>query len=202
MTSDGIAQYSQPSFYRFSDDSTALALFASSTYPICEGARILDLCAGCGVVGLEILSRSEVSLSLTSVEIEQDYIEHFNSNVDHLDTDHHSVEFICSDLTHFSKRSEAQSYELIVCNPPYFDAESNRSSLNSKKAICRTIGELERKSLVKAVERLLAKNGVCLVVVRKGESLLTDFFESRKLICRVVKEMGKVLLVEALLNIN
>lgn len=202
MKFDGIAQYSQPSFYRFSDDSTKLAKYVSDNFPMRANTQVLDLCAGCGVIGLEILSRSSVSLALTALEIEKDYRDFFIANSELLDCREHQVQFLCRDFSVLSGHAYSRRFDLIVCNPPYFDMEKNRLSSDPRKAKCRNISAGERAILIRGIENSLSLSGRCYVLARKDESLAIDLKNSEALDCRVVEQFGEVLLIKALLNID
>ncbi|MEX1033564.1 MAG: 50S ribosomal protein L3 N(5)-glutamine methyltransferase [Cellvibrionaceae bacterium] len=83
-----------------------------------EPARVLDLCTGCGCIGIAtamIFPGASVDLSdisTAAVEVAEHNIRTFNLR--------HRVRAVTGDL--FSAVS-GERYDLIVCNPPYVDSE-------------------------------------------------------------------------------
>ena len=51
--------YAQPDYYRFSQDSLDLVKFALDNYSFRKQDQVIDICAGCGVVGMELLLKSK-----------------------------------------------------------------------------------------------------------------------------------------------
>lgn len=90
--------YSQPSEYRFSHDSVFLAreIFEElkNKNEFKNSLRILDLCSGCGVIGLDFVFHilkeqtsdlnTPVSLEVDFLEIQDVYRPHFEKNVESL----------------------------------------------------------------------------------------------------------------------
>ncbi len=200
MTLNGIAHFSQPDFYRFSDDSVVLAKFIADEVSLSTGNRILDLCCGCGVVGLEVLARTSTPLHLDSLEIQSEFREYFDANCKKLNSSHgHDIHFIVSDYNDYSS---PVPYNLILCNPPYFNSESNRPSPDEKRNRCRIFNSTERENLLKCIERLLGTESSCYILVRKAEGLYKLIEESIVFSHSCVREMGEVLLLKLTLNID
>ena len=128
--------YSQPEEYRFSHDSVFLArrvfedIRNGNTQP---PRRLLDLCAGCGVIGLDLLlhmERENIPLPETAdfVDVQAVYKEHWKQNVRALQPllkkppafEYHAV--------NYAELHAATPYDLIVCNPPYFRTGHGRLS--------------------------------------------------------------------------
>lgn len=202
MRLKGIAHYSQPDFYRFSIDSTELAKYVASNFCFHKGMKVLDLCAGCGVIGLEILYRAPCSLELISVELQPEYIPHFQRNQSQIEGCGHNVQFLCTNFSELLSEKFSKCFDLIVCNPPYFDRESNRPSPDYRRSCCRLISESDREVLVRVIENSLSNDGKCYILLREKEKLFESFKLSSKLKVRVVQRQKDVLLVEALLNID
>ncbi|MBY0451861.1 MAG: methyltransferase, partial [Bdellovibrionaceae bacterium] len=81
--------YSQPEDYRFSHDSVFLAreAFTLTRGQNLANTKVLDLCAGSGIVGLDFLfHRAQAGLSLPSLtdflEVQEIYRPHFEANTE------------------------------------------------------------------------------------------------------------------------
>ncbi|MGZ3818223.1 MAG: methyltransferase, partial [Bdellovibrio sp.] len=80
-------EYSQPEAYRFSHDSVFLARKVFETYCKEEVAtlRAMDLCAGCGIVGMDFIFHCKNAWGVTPqafdfLEVQEIYRDHFMSN--------------------------------------------------------------------------------------------------------------------------
>jgi len=80
------------------------------------GARILELCAGTGAVGLEALSRGARSVDF--IERHPAALHSLKANVKALrETDRTRI--FKRDAVPFTRRLEADSYDLVLADPPY-----------------------------------------------------------------------------------
>jgi len=80
--------YSQPEEYHFSHDSIFLSrhVFEIIKSQGLHYNRILDLCAGCGVIGIDLLfhinkEKLKLPLELDFIEIQNIYFPHFQKNL-------------------------------------------------------------------------------------------------------------------------
>jgi tRNA1Val (adenine37-N6)-methyltransferase len=76
-------QYSQPSEYRFSMDSVEMAFrlgMESRERQLARPLRVLDLCAGCGVLGFEFHFFERRIEFVDFVEVQEEYLPHFAHN--------------------------------------------------------------------------------------------------------------------------
>jgi len=109
--------------YRFSLDAVLLAHFARPG----QGARLVDLAAGCGVVGLIALYRYPQLASCVAVEVQEELAffarENFRDN-----GFAEKSEVICGDVAHIKELLPAQSADLLFCNPPYYQPGRGRQS--------------------------------------------------------------------------
>lgn len=76
--------YKQPNEYRFSLDSIQLAKFVATQ--IASNAdlgsmRILDLCAGCGVIGMELSWHLNAVRQIDFIEVQDVYTDYFYQNI-------------------------------------------------------------------------------------------------------------------------
>lgn len=129
--------YHQPDFYHFSEDSTILAREVEK-YLDSDDKNILDLCAGCGVVGIELSRRLEFPHKVTFIEKQEEFRDFLETNAQEFLG--HPYKIIIDDYKNVKKH---EKYDVIVCNPPYFFNDESRTSTNVNKAICRSMDENE-----------------------------------------------------------
>lgn len=174
--------YSQPSDYQFSLDSIHLAKVVAQIYkehPRLSSLRFLDLCCGCGVIGLEIYYFLPQITSFDFVEIQEVYREHFNKNLS-LFPSSPSFPLFIDNYKHFSKSEHKGSYDVIVCNPPYFFSSEGILSPSDFKNRCRFYLDASFKELIESLCELLAPGGEAYVLVNKGEAYGKDRIKEAK----------------------
>jgi 16S rRNA (guanine966-N2)-methyltransferase len=98
-----------------------------------DGARVLDLFAGSGAMGLEALSRGAASAIF--VESDREACRVINANLDKLRL---RATVLCQDAVR-TVAGERRSFDLVLCDPPY---------------------DFDRKRLVPHLARLLEPDGV------------------------------------------
>jgi 16S rRNA (guanine966-N2)-methyltransferase len=78
-----------------------------------EGARVLDLFCGTGVLGFEALSRGAAEATLVDTRPAA-----ARRNLDSLGL-RDGAEVVRADAVSFLRRAEAGSFDLVLCDPPY-----------------------------------------------------------------------------------
>ncbi|MBU0944517.1 MAG: methyltransferase [Proteobacteria bacterium] len=119
--------------YRFSLDAVLLAHF------VCPGKdeTILDLGAGCGVVGLILLHRAAERIrSLLSFELQPELAQLARENI-RLNQFEKKMEVVEGDLCHILAYCPPESFSTVVCNPPFYTVGSGRPSGNDQALIAR-----------------------------------------------------------------
>jgi len=117
--------------YRFSVDAILVAHFCR----VRGVAKVLDLGCGCGIIGLQ-LSCLYPGIRVTGLEIQKDLVALARENVDRnkLNT---RFEIIEADVCAIGNYLMAESFDLIVCNPPYRKCGSGRINQGEQAAIAR-----------------------------------------------------------------
>lgn len=169
--------YSQPGEYNFSHDSVFLAHKVFSIIKA-DGLQIrntLDLCSGCGIVGLDLLfylNQAQLPLpeQIDFLEIQDLYHTHFETNVKslkiHLNTKP-EFRFLNMNYDQLSLMPEYKNkYELIISNPPYFRKGFGKLSPNNFKNRCRFFIDSDYPNLVKAIENSLHPEGKAFVLLK------------------------------------
>jgi 16S rRNA (guanine966-N2)-methyltransferase len=78
-----------------------------------EGARVLDLFAGSGALGIEALSRGAAAAAIVDSRPGA-----ARRNVEELGLTERA-EVVRSDAIRFLRRAEGRSFDLVLCDPPY-----------------------------------------------------------------------------------
>ncbi len=159
--------YSQPAFYHFNQDSTQLIHFVISSFKGRPSPQtVLDLGAGCGVLGIEYaLQAGEVELTL--VEGQMAFLEHLEANLKEFN--------IKGEVIHslFSNLNLTKKYDLILSNPPYFYKGAGEVSSSNEKQMCRTWEHDNLSMLITLIRSLLNKNGESWLSLRSDKMTLS-----------------------------
>lgn len=168
--------YEQPQEYRFSLDSIFLAqsVFNAIQNKISPTSNILDLCSGCGVVGLELFfhlikNKTQPPASIDFLEIQQIYNSYFYNNLqrmkDVLNSQLNSNLFNKNYTELLTDSNFAKKYDFIVCNPPYFLTEQGKLSTSEFKNKCRFYIDSDFFHLLKTVAHCLKPTGEAYVLI-------------------------------------
>ena len=102
----------------------------------CKGARVLDLFAGSGALGLEALSRG--AASVTFVEKNRAVIASLEENVRLLGVEA-DCEIICADVFPFlEKLNKGDDFDLVLADPPFASGFAGRVFSWWLQSCCRS----------------------------------------------------------------
>lgn len=167
-------QYSQPEEYRFSHDSVFLARRVFEIYAQKSVQKIkgLDLCSGCGIVGLDFLFHCQKEQQMTPasfdfVEVQEIYQAHFAENVKRFGPTSTPLQFL--HMNYQELLTSSKKYDLILSNPPYFRQGQGKMSPSEFKNRCRFFLDADFPTLLKVVENSLAENGEAFLLLRNLE---------------------------------
>lgn len=119
--------------YRFSVDSVLLSHFVS----VRENERILDLGTGCGIIMLILLYRWSTRISdIVGIEFQANLaaLARKNLRVNNFET---TARIIEGDIKNIRSLVTPESFDTIVCNPPFFGHGSGRQSVNDEARLAR-----------------------------------------------------------------
>ena len=148
--------------YRFSLDAVLLATFVT----VRREERIADLGSGNGVISL-ILAHLHPSVSVTGLEFQAPMADRARRNVQ-LNGFDKRVRIAHGDVRAIRQIAAPESFDAVVCNPPYRPPHSGRISPNPEKRIARHECEGSLRDFITAGAYLLTIKGrmalICSVV--------------------------------------
>lgn len=145
----GLKIIQSKNLYRFTSDSVLLAKF-----PKKGGKKVLDLCAGSGVVGLHFFGEYGAE-SLTFVEVQKSLAEMCNESV-LLNKLQDKAEVVNANLKDFDGKG---SYDTVFCNPPYKKRDSGYLPEDNHLAVCRAEVECVFDDITACAARALKAGG-------------------------------------------
>jgi tRNA1Val (adenine37-N6)-methyltransferase len=182
--------YSQPAEYHFSHDSVFLAQFVFEYIQQNNNTEInsvADLCAGCGVIGLDLLchmnkNKMTEPTSIDFIEVQEIYQKHFTENTAELKKLIQTstvLNFVNKNYESISDQLGFKSkYDLIACNPPYFNKNQGKLSPSDFKNRCRFFMDSDFFNLMKSIQFSLALKGNAFILLRS----LRDHKQSHPLV--------------------
>lgn len=194
-----MTDYEQPNFYRFSEDSIKLSALAKKYCRKRSYLRVLDLGAGSGVVGLELVSKLDSEVHVAFCESQEDYLPMLESNCKKLALKKTSFtyEILNCDWNQITERD----FDLIVSNPPYFLKSDGRASSDPRTNTARRWSKDEEEGFFKTCLMLAHAETVMIFSLRRD---VPDFFKSKTnvLACEVFNERSDVLTEGIVFRLN
>lgn len=136
--------------YCYNSDSLLLYDFASA---FIEKGGVLDIGAGCGVVGL-LLAKRRPDIKLTMLEKQAVFAELacINARVNHVE-----APVVHGDIREFAQ----QGFDYAIANPPFYDG-AGAQGRDERRNICRFDTHMPAKTLFAQARKLLKPKGELL----------------------------------------
>lgn len=150
-----------PSVFSFSIDAVLLSRFAH--VPPRRG-KIIDLCAGNGVIPLFLSARTKAPI--IAVELQQRLFDMAERTVEYNELQN-QITMMHDDVIDIAKKIGYEKADLVTCNPPYFPAhEASDKNLLEPFAIARHEIKLTLDQAIKSASELLKQGGKAAFVHR------------------------------------
>ncbi|MCM2351146.1 MAG: methyltransferase [Bacteriovoracaceae bacterium] len=182
--------YSQPDFYRFNEDSLKLVSWVKQK--VLKASHLLDLGAGSGVIGIELANILRPQ-QLTLVEAQEDYEPHLRMNVGTQLNETQPAEIV---LTSFGNWHPSISYDLIVCNPPYFLPGHGEAYKDSRREKARAFVLDNWPILLTAIENSLSPEGKAFIVIKNNKTILKEIAKHQSRLSCEIHEQGSLVFLE------
>lgn len=188
--------------FRFSVDALLLAAFAGNR---AVRGRVLDLGAGCGVVGLAV-ALNHPDFMLLSLDRNPDMLRHVHRNASRLGLGGRCLQLRADVTEPGGLRPEVA--DVVVCNPPYRDPGSGRINPDEGRAGARFEQRGGLEDFVRAAAWSVRNRGTC-VFVQLAERLddllgllLTHRLRPKELLCIHPRpdQPARLVLVRAIKN--
>lgn len=128
---NGLKLIQDTDMFCFGIDAVMLANFVYCK----EGARIVDLCTGNGIIPV-LLSAKVPASQIIGVEIQESVAKLANENVN-LNNLQEKLEIINDDLKNMPSRLGKSKFDVVTCNPPYRNVGCGVVNEADTKAIAR-----------------------------------------------------------------
>ncbi len=154
--------YQDSDFFSFSLDSIVLANYSKIKK---NDTKIIDLCSGNGVV--PIILNKRFNKRIDCIEIQDKLVELARDSFKENNMDD-SINIICGDINNYFDSKYNNYYDVVLCNPPYFNSVDikNVQNLNYEKKVARHEILLNLNDLVSCVKKILRNDGVFYLVHR------------------------------------
>ena len=195
--------YQDEDYFSFSIDTVLLANFVSIRL---SDKKIIDLCSGNAPIPMLMSFRTKARIF--GVELQREvYSLGYDSIVENkLDN---QIELINDDVKNIVNVLEAESFDVVTCNPPYFKYSTDSLvNENEIKTIARHEVKLNLEDVVKTSKYLLKNGGIFSMVHRPDRlieiiNIMQKYGIEPKRIRLVYPKIGReanILLIEGIKN--
>ena len=188
--------YKQPDEYHFSLDSIQLAKFVATqlkTHTDLGSLRVLDLCAGCGVIGFELSWHLQAIRHIDFIEVQDIYTEYFHQNIATVNRPELQFRWHLLNYDQLNDKKWEGKFDLTISNPPYFQLGHGVLSPSQFKNRCRFYLDSSFESYIRALENSLANNGKAYFLLRSLKNHGLDLFSDIQKILQNTSVTAKII---------
>jgi tRNA1Val (adenine37-N6)-methyltransferase len=157
---NGLRIIQDPERFCFGMDAVLLSGFATAP----EGARVLDLGTGTGIIPI-LMSAKTKAAELVGLEIQAESADMARRSV-MLNDLQEKVKIVQGDIKEAGQIFDAASFDVVTCNPPYMIGGHGLKNPDGPKAIARHEVLCDLEDVVKAAARCLKSGGKFYMVHR------------------------------------
>lgn len=197
--------YQDDTMFRFSLDSVLLPNFITLNKGV---KKILDI--GTGNAPIPLILSTKTNAEIIGVELQKEAYDLAKESVSYNYLDH-QIHLVNQDIKEYAKTCESDTFDYIVCNPPYFKLQED-SHINESpyKVLARHESSLTLEDICKVSKKLLKNNGFLGIVIRPERFVeLVNLMKKHNLEPKKVqfiypneKKNANILLIEARKNGN
>ena len=152
--------------FNFSLDSVLLPNFITIND---STKNILDI--GTGNAPIPLILSQKTKAHITGIEIQKE-VSNIAKKTIKLNNLENKINIINDDIKEYYKKATPEFYDIITCNPPYFEIKkTSKFNKNDYKTIARHEVTLKLEDILKIARKLL-KNGGTLGLVHRPERLI------------------------------
>lgn len=169
---NGYKIFQDPAAFCFGADARLLCAFSK----IKKGQSVIDLGTGNGIIPLLLRSsHSAGPCRFVGLEIQEAAVRLAKKSVA-LNGLEKSIEIIRGDIRHVDDLFQPQSFDVVVCNPPYMKVQGSTQNESEAKRIARHEIMCGLKDVAAAASFLVKENGSFFMVHRPRR--LQEIFEA------------------------
>ncbi|WP_446008623.1 tRNA1(Val) (adenine(37)-N6)-methyltransferase [Candidatus Electrothrix sp.] len=189
--------------YRFSLDAVLLAHFCQPA----SRSKVLDLGTGCGVISL-ILCYRHSDIQITGLELQPALAELARNNAQANKFDNRFT-VQQTDLRRIKKAFRAESYDLVLSNPPYYKTGSGRRNQEDERALARHELTADPESVIAAAAFAVKNRGIvaCIYPAERLATVLAVMMKKRLVPKRIQPvysypedKQARLVMIEAMKN--
>ena len=196
--------YQDSDFFSFSLDSIVLANYSMINK---NDTKIIDLCTGNGVVPIILNKRFNKNIDCIEIQEKLVKLAKESTKVNNMEN---SINVINGDINNYFDSSFNNYYDVVLCNPPYFNScdIKNVQNLSYEKKVARHEILLNLNGLLGCVKKILKNDGVFYLVHRpeRLEEILSSLKKNNLIPKRLffvhenIKKQAILVFIESRLN--
>lgn len=166
----------QNRYHAFGTDAFLLAEFTRTH----RHDRVCDLCAGNGIVGVLLLEGKYPPSRVTAVELQPEAVALMHRTLAENPGMEEKLIPVEADLCRPETMPPADSFDIVVCNPPYFAPDTGKTCPHPARLTARHEGVGCTLEQVCAAGARLLKYGGCMSICHRPERLVDLLVELRR----------------------